>query len=365
MRPLAEYEQLTNDELKARIAAVRAEAGDRLVVMAHYYAPDEIVETADVLGDSLALAKKAAESSAEAVLFCGVYFMLETADILLNRPEKIAERSGKRALVMAPDLTAGCPMADMITAEQAENWKRELSEVVDFSEFTPITYVNSSAATKAFCGENGGGVCTSANAEKIVRWAFEQRPKLLFMPDSRLGRATALALGVAPEEIVVWKAGEPLGGLDVETVRAARVILWDGCCPIHQRFSVDAIRKIRAEEPNAQVWVHPESPFEVTDAADGYGSTTKLIDVVEKAADGSVIAVGTEWKLVDRMRRQYPTKKIVWPGEEPSICVDMSKSTLARAAWVLENWLAGEPVNVVETPETVAASAFEALRVVL
>ena len=149
MRPLAEYEQLTNDELRARIAAVRAEAGDRLVVMAHYYAPDEIVETADVLGDSLALAKKAAESSAEAVLFCGVYFMLETADILLNRPEKIAERGGKRALVMAPDLTAGCPMADMITAEQAENWKRELSEVVDFSEFTPITYVNSSAETKA------------------------------------------------------------------------------------------------------------------------------------------------------------------------------------------------------------------------
>ena len=178
MRPLAEYEQLTNDELKARIAAVRAEAGDRLVVMAHYYAPDEIVETADVLGDSLALAKKAAESSAEAVLFCGVYFMLETADILLNRPEKIAERGGKRALVMAPDLTAGCPMADMITAEQAENWKRELSEVVDFSDFTPITYVNSSAATKAFCGENGGGVCTSANAEKIVRRSEEHTSEL-------------------------------------------------------------------------------------------------------------------------------------------------------------------------------------------
>ncbi len=365
MRPLAEYEKLTNDELRARIAAVRAEAGDRLVVMAHYYAPDEVVELADVLGDSLALAKKAAEASAEAVLFCGVYFMLETADILLNRPERIAARSGRRALTMAPDLTAGCPMADAISVEQAENWERELSEVVDFSEFTPITYVNSSAATKAFCGARGGAVCTSANAERIVRWAFERRPKLLFMPDSRLGRTTALALGVAPEEIVVWKPGEPRGGLDVEAIRAARVVLWDGCCPIHQRFSVDAIRRIRAEEPNAQVWVHPESPFEVTDAADGHGSTTKLIDVVEKAADGTTLAIGTEWKLVDRLRRLHPTKKIVWPGDVPSICADMSKSTLPRVAWVLENWLAGEPVNVVETPEELAAPAYEALRVAL
>lgn len=362
MKTLAEYEKLSNEELLAKIRAVRDAAGDRLTILAHYYAPDEVVDIADFVGDSLALAKKAAASSAEAILFCGVYFMLETADILINRPEKIAARGGKRALTMAPDPTAGCPMADMITAEQAENWKRELSQFVDFSEFTPITYVNSSAATKAFCGENGGSVCTSANAEKVVRAAFERRPKLIFMPDSRLGRTTALALGVPEAEIVVWNPELPNGGLEPDAIRSARVVLWNGFCPIHQRFSADAIRKIRADEPNAQIWVHPESPAEIVELSDGYGATSTLIDVVEKAADGATLGIGTEWTLVERLRKRNPAKKIVWPGAEPSICVDMSKSTLPKVACVLENWLAGTPINVVETPENVAASAYKALQ---
>ena len=365
MKELAEYNDLSADELRERIAAVRAAAGDRLTVLAHYYAPDEIVELADYVGDSLGLAKKAAASPAEAVLFCGVKFMLETADILMNRADKIAARGGKRAVVMAPDLSAGCPMADMITAEQAENWKKQLEELVDFSEFTPITYVNSSSATKAFCGRNGGSVCTSANAEKVVREAFERRPKLLFMPDSRLGRTTSLALGVAPEEIATWRPSLPLGGSTPDEIRRAKVILWDGCCPVHQRFSTSVIKRIKAENPGAEFWVHPEAPRDVVDLSDGYGSTTKLLDVVANAKPGSVLAIGTEWKLVDRMRRQNPDKTILFPAERPSVCVNMSKSTLDKAAWTLDRWHGGEPINVVTMPDDVAEDAYRALESLL
>lgn len=367
MKALTDYENLSHEELLARVKAVREAAGDRLAVFAHYYVYDEIVEIADFVGDSLALAKRAANSNAEALLFCGVHFMLETADILANRPEKIAARGGKRMIVMAANETAGCPMADMITAEQAQAWKESLSEFVDFSEFTPVSYVNSSAATKAFCGENGGMICTSANAESVLRDAFAQRPKALFMPDSRLGRTTALALGVKPEEIATWdpRTKEPLGGLTPEEIKKARVILWDGFCPTHQRFSADYIRNLRKTNPDAQVWVHPESQRPIVELSDGYGATSKLIDVVSKAPAGSTLAIGTEWKLVERLQKQNPDKTILWPGENPLICVQMAKSSLWRVAWALENWLAGEPVNVVTTPPDVAESAYKALRSLL
>ena len=365
MKDITDYVNLTNDVLREKIAAVRDKAGDRLTILAHYYVPDEVVEIADYVGDSLGLAKKAAASPADSVLFCGVKFMLETADVLMNRPEKIAARDGKRAVVMAPDLSAGCPMADMITAEQAENWKRQLSELVDLSEFTPITYVNSSAETKAFCGRNGGAVCTSANAEKVVKEAFERRPKLLFMPDSRLGRTTSLALGVKPEEIVIWRPNRPLGDATPEQIKNAKVILWDGFCPTHQRFDGDAIKKIKEQFPNSQFWVHPEAPRDIVDLADGYGSTTKLLDVVAKAQPGDVLTIGTEWKLVDRIRRQNPDKTILFPAEKPSVCMDMSKCTLAKVAWALENWLEGEPVNVVTTPEDAVEDAYRSLESLL
>jgi len=365
MREYTEYANLSNAEALDRIKVVRATVGERLTILAHYYALDEIVELADYVGDSLGLAKKAVASSSEAVLFCGVRFMLETADILLNRPERILARGGRRAIIMAPDLTAGCPMADMIDGEQADDWKRQLETVVDFNEFTPITYVNSSAETKAFCGRYGGSICTSANAEKVVRAAFERRPKLLFMPDSRLGRTTSLALGVAPEQIVLWRPNEPLGGNSPETLRRARAILWDGYCPIHQRFSADWLRRFREETPGAQFWVHPEAQREIVEMSDGYGSTTKLLDVVANASNGSTLAIGTEWKLVDRIRRQNPDKKILYPGDEPSVCVDMSKSTLQKVAWVLDNWIAGDPVNAVSVSEDVAKDAYRALESLL
>ncbi len=365
MKELSYYESASESALLDLIGEIRKEAGDLLAIMAHYYAPDETVALADEVGDSLALAKKAAASSASAVLFCGVHFMLETADILMNTPERIAARNGRRALVFAPDATAGCPMADMIDETRALDWERQLKEYVDVSEFTPITYVNSSAGTKAFCGRRQGAVCTSANAEKVVSDALARRPKLLFMPDSRLGRATAVKLGVPLDEIVFWRPDEPLGGIDPDALRRARVILWDGYCPVHQKFSAETIRKIRATEPTAVVWAHPESPREILDLCDGYGSTTKLLDVVANAAPGDVVAVGTEWKLVDRMRRRNPDKKILYPAEEPSICEDMSKSTLPKVARALDAWRSGEPTNVVSVPAEVAGDARKALESLL
>ncbi|MBR0224536.1 MAG: quinolinate synthase NadA [Thermoguttaceae bacterium] len=367
MKALADYENLSHEELRAKIQAVREAAGDRLALFAHYYVVDEVVQIADFVGDSLALAKRAADSKAEALLFCGVHFMLETADILANRPEKVAARGGKEMIVMAPDMTAGCPMADMITAEQAYAWKDALSELVDFSEFTPVSYVNSSAATKAFCGENGGLICTSANAEKVLREAFSRRPKALFMPDSRLGKTTALDLGVKPEEIAVWdpRTKEPYGGLDPEAIKRAKVILWDGFCPTHQRFSAEFIRNLRKENPNAQVWVHPESQRAIVELSDGYGSTSKLLDVVAKAPAGSTLAIGTEAKLVWRMQEQNPDKTILWPGDDPKICPNMTKATLWKVAWVLENWLEGSPVNVVKTEPQYVEPAYQALKSLL
>ena len=367
MRPLIDYENLSDAELQARIQRARERAGDRLQIYAHYYVCDEIVELADVVGDSLALARRAAESTAEAILFCSVHFMLETADILANRPERLAARNGKRMLVMAAEASAGCPMADMIDADRAEAWKQELATVVDFGEFTPVSYVNSSAAVKAFCGRNGGVICTSANARKVLEDAFARRPKAIFMPDSRLGRTTSLSLGVKPEEIALWdpRTKAPLGGLTPDQIRVAKVILWDGFCPTHQRFSAKFIRDLKAENPDAQVWVHPESQRAIVELSDGYGSTSKLIEVATNAPTGATLAIGTEWKLVHRLQKRFPDKNILWPGDDPMICVQMAKSSLWKVAWALENWLDGEPVNVVTVPPDVADEAYAALKSLL
>lgn len=367
MTSLQSYENLEREELLERIASVRRQAGERLAIFAHYYVEDEIVELADFVGDSLALAQRAASSPAEALLFCGVHFMLETADILANRPEKIAARAGKRMDVMAAEATAGCPMADMITDAQALQWKSQLERIVDFSEFTPITYVNSSAAIKAFCGRHGGAVCTSSNAEKVVREALSKRGKILFMPDSRLGRTTALQVGVPNDEIAIWdpRVKTDLGGLTEEQVARAKVIAWDGFCPVHQRFSIDFIKNLRKETPQAQVWVHPESQRVIVENSDGFGSTSKLISVVDAAPEGSTIAVGTEWKLVRRLQKRNPNKTILWPGPEPVVCVNMAKTTLWKVAWALENWRDGSPVNIVRTEPEVAEEAYLALKSLL
>ena len=365
MKALADYDKLSHDELRARIQEVRDSAGDRLAVFAHYYIVDEVVELADFVGDSLALAKRAADSKAEALLFCGVRFMLETADILANRPEKIAARGGKRMLVLAPDLTAGCPMADMITSEQAYAWKDELSELVDFNDFTPVSYVNSSAAIKAFCGEFGGAICTSANAEKTLRDALAKRPKALFMPDSRLGKTTALRVGIKPEEIAVWNPAlrKPYGGLSSEDIERARVML--GRILPNAPVFLREVHWGSPKQPDAQVWVHPESQRDAVELSDGYGSTSKLHRRRRQRSEGRNAAIGTEWKLVDRLRRQNPDKTILWPGDEPQVCGDMSKTTLAKVAWVLDKWRSGHPVSVVKTDPQYVENAYLALKSLL
>ena len=367
MKQLSDYQALSSEELIDRIQAVRAQAGNRLTILAHYYCMDEVVALADFVGDSLALSQKAAATdNTEAVLFCGVYFMAETADILLNLPKGLAQRDGRRIPVMLADIDAGCPMADMVTAAQAIDCQAQLEQILDFDEFTPITYINSSAATKAFCGDCSGAVCTSANAARILRWAFDRRPRVLFLPDQHLGRNTALAMGIDPKDILVWDPAEPrFGGNTIEAVKNAKVILWKGCCPIHQKFSAELVRQVRANRPEAQIWVHPECPNEIVRQCDGAGSTTKLIQVVNDAPAGAVLAIGTESKLVNRLKNANPDKTFLPLCDVPAFCADMRKNTLANMAWVLENWSNGTPVNVVSVEKDEAASAYQALRQML
>ncbi len=364
---LSDYQQLSTEQLQQRIESVKKQAGSRLTILAHYYCMDEVVDLADFSGDSLGLSEKAAAADTDAVLFCGVYFMAETADILLNRPEKISQRNGRTIPVMITDLDAGCPMADMVTLAQAEECKRQLSQIMDFSAITPITYINSSAAIKAFCGDNGGTVCTSANADRIMNWALSKSEKILFLPDEHLGRNTALKRGIDESKIVVWNpdADSSERAATLEACKKASVILWKGFCPIHQRFSVDIIQNIRTETPDAQIWVHPESPHEIVRLSDGSGSTTKLISVVNQAAPGSTLAIGTEWKLVERLRKQNPDKKFIWLGKYPSVCSNMAKSTLPKMAYVLENWIAGKIENQVQVDGRIADSAYKALQKML
>lgn len=367
MKQLSDYQAMSSAELLDRIQAIRKQAGRRLTILAHYYCEDEVVAQADFVGDSLALSQKAAATDdTQAVLFCGVYFMAETADILLNLPKALAQRDGRRIPVMLTDLQAGCPMADMVTAAQAIDCQSQLGKILDFDEFTPITYINSSAATKAFCGEYGGAVCTSANAGNIIRWALEKRPRILFLPDQHLGRNTALAQGIDSEQILVWDPEQPvLGGNTIEAVKNAKIILWKGCCPIHQKFSIALLQQARTRFSDAQIWVHPECPNEIVRLCNGSGSTTKLIQVVNDAPNGTVLAIGTESKLVDRLKAANPGKTFLPLAETPPVCDDMGKNSLPKMAYALEQWAAGNPVNVVSVEKDEAASAYKALRQML
>ncbi len=355
---------LTNDEYIAKIQDIKRRWGSKLTILAHYYCQDDVVALADFSGDSLGLSQKAASlTQTEAILFCGVYFMAETADILVNYTQGVHERNAHEIPVLMPDIDAGCPMADMVTPQDAQECKNQLSQVIDFNDVTPITYINSSASTKEFVANNNGIVCTSANADKIMNWAFERTSKILFLPDQHLGRNTAIKRGVDPDNIVLWDPSQPsLGGNAPEQIQNAKVILWQGCCPIHQRFSVDIVKKVRAEHPDAIIWVHPECPQEIVKLCDGAGSTTKLIQVVKDAPAGSTLAIGTEWKLVERLRKQNPDKTFIWLGQYPSVCSNMAKSTLPKILQVLESLDAGAPINQVCVDAQTAFAARIALK---
>ena len=360
--PIQHYRSLDNDELSARIEAIRRRMGSRLLILGHHYQQDEVIAHSDLRGDSLQLSQQAAESrQCEAIVFCGVHFMAETADILANRPERLAQRQGKRIPVVLPDMAAGCSMADMADIDQVETCWEELAEVVDTEDITPVTYINSAASLKAFCGRHGGIVCTSSNAESILRWAFERSRRVLFFPDQHLGRNTARRMGVPLDEMPVWNPFEELGGNDEQTIRRSRVILWQGHCSVHQMFRPEHVDRLRQQVPDIRVLVHPECTMEVVDKADLVGSTGFILRQVQAAPPGTRWAIGTELHLVNRLKQEHPEQEIHFLSPIICMCATMYRIDLAHLCWSLEHLATGKPVNVIEVDADVARDALVAL----
>ncbi|MBT6458767.1 MAG: quinolinate synthase NadA, partial [Planctomycetaceae bacterium] len=287
--PLDAYRKLDDAVLARRIDEVRQRLGSRVLILGHHYQQDGVIAHADLRGDSYQLSKSAAErTDCEAIVFCGVHFMAETADILVNRPEQIAERGGVRVDVVLPDTAAGCSMADMAAIEQVEDAWADLGEIIDTNDITPVTYINSAASLKAFCGQHGGIVCTSSNARAVLEWAFAKAKRVLFFPDQHLGRNTAKAMGVPLEQMCVWNPHDPrLGGNDETTLENSRVILWQGHCSVHAMFRPEHVDTMRKSIPGIKILVHPECAMEVVEKADLAGSTSYIINQVEAAPAGS------------------------------------------------------------------------------
>ena len=355
----AEYKVATDAELHARIRAAKEILGEKVVILGHFYQREEVVQHADYLGDSFQLANAAkAHPEAEAIVFCGVHFMAETADIL----------SADNQAVILPNLAAGCSMADMADIDSVTQCWEELTELFGNQPdaegrmpVIPVTYMNSSAALKGFCGENGGIVCTSSNAEIVLQWAFERGQRVLFFPDQHLGRNTAKAMGVSLEQMPLWHGRKALGGNTAEQLTASKVILWNGFCSVHKRFNVGQIEKARAEFPGVRVIVHPECPMEVVDAADEYGSTDYIRKAVEAATEPTTFAIGTEVNMVQRLAAQYPQHKIFCLDPVVCPCSTMYRIHPGYLAWVLERLVAGEVVNQIIVDPEVSKTAAIAL----
>jgi quinolinate synthase len=360
---LPPYKQLSNDELQLRIEAVRAGWGERLLILGHHYQQDEVILHCDLRGDSLKLSQLAAESQdCRAIAFCGVHFMAETADILANRPQKLTERDGQRIPVVLPDMAAGCSMADMAEIDQVETAWEELGEVIDTKDITPVTYINSAASLKAFCGRHGGIVCTSSNAAAVLEWAFERTSRVLFFPDQHLGRNTALTMGVALDAMPVWDPyADSYGGNSEDALNGSKVLLWKGHCSVHQMFTAAHVQQFRDKYPGIQILVHPECPMEVFDMADVSGSTSKIIETVKAAPAGSKWAIGTELHLVNRLKQEHPDQDIHFLSPVVCMCATMYRIDLAHLCWSLENLVAGTPVNVIEVDEDTAHWSLVAL----
>lgn len=358
------YRNASDEELDAWITAAKNELGDRVRILGHFYQRDEIVKYADFIGDSFMLAQAAKNHpEAESFVFCGVHFMAETADIL-STPEQS---------VILPNLAAGCSMADMATIDQVEDCWAQLMEVYGdagtagdttaggLQPVIPVTYMNSSAAIKAFCGRNGGIVCTSSNAHTVLEWAFARGQRVVFFPDQHLGRNTAKAMGISEELMPLWRPHLPLGGNTPDQLHDAKVILWNGFCSVHKRFSVAQIEKARADYPGVRVIVHPECPAPVVEAADGSGSTEYIRREIEAAAPGSVIAVGTEINLVNRLQQQNPHLTIFCLDPVICPCSTMYRIHPAYLAWTLEGLVRGEVLNQISVDSTVADDSRVAL----
>jgi quinolinate synthase len=337
------YNALSDQECQERISAARARLGKRAVILCHHYQRADIYRHADLTGDSLKLSKLAAQTDSEYVVFCGVHFMAEVADIMTS-PRQIA---------ILPDLAAGCSMADMANLAKVERCWRELGAVLDVEqEVTPVTYINSAADLKAFCGEHGGIVCTSSNAGTIAQWAFARRPKVLFFPDQHLGRWTGHQMGFPPGEMVVWDPDQEMGGLTTAQIQNAKILLWKGHCSVHQMFQKSHIDAFRAKYPEGLVIAHPECNFEVCAAADYVGSTEYIVRSIKEAPAGTRWLVGTELNLVDRLAKEVlaQNKIVQFMATTICMCSTMQRIDPQHLAWTLENLAAGEVVNAIRVP---------------
>jgi quinolinate synthase len=346
------YTLATPDELDSWIAAAKAELGDRVLVLGHHYQRPEVIKWADQRGDSFKLAQFAADNhQATDIIFCGVHFMAESADILTADHQR----------VVLPDLNAGCSMADMADIDQVEECWEELSAVTDIERVVPITYMNSSAALKAFVGEHGGAVCTSSNARTVLEWAFTNGEKVLFFPDQHLGRNTGFAMGYGEGDMRVWNPHRDLGGLAERDVKDATFLLWKGHCTVHQRFQPEHVDAFRAEHPDGEVIVHPECKREVVAVADNVGSTERIVEWVAAAPAGSTIAIGTEIHMVQRLAADHPDKTVV--SLDPLICPcsTMFRIDGPHLAWCLESLVRGEVVNQIVVDDETAKWALVAL----
>lgn len=356
-----EYRDASDEELQERIKAAKARLGNKLLILGHFYQRDEIIVHADFVGDSFQLAKNATERpDADHIVFCGVHFMAETADIL-STPEQT---------VTLPNLSAGCSMADMANIDQVEDCWEQLGEICGTNpdadgkqQIVPVTYMNSSTALKAFCGRHGGIVCTSSNAHAVLEWAFARGKRVLFFPDQHLGRNTALAMGMSLDQMPVWNPYKPAGGAEDPSVYAdAKMILWKGFCSVHQRFTVDQIERARKAYPGVKVIVHPECSMDVVNAADGTGSTAYIVKEIANAPTGSAVAVGTEINLVNRLAAQYPDKTVFCLDPVVCPCSTMYRIHPAYLAWALENIEQGNIVNRITVDEDTARDAKIALQ---
>ncbi len=349
----------SDPDLVARARAAKAALGDQVFVLGHHYQRNEVIEFADVTGDSFKLAREAAaRPDAPYIVFCGVHFMAESADILTSEEQA----------VVLPDLAAGCSMADMAAIAQVEDAWEQLEAAGVAGRTVPVTYMNSTAAIKAFTGRHGGTICTSSNAQRAMRWAFDEvggldgDGKVLFLPDQHLGRNTAVReLGLSLDECVVWDPHRPNGGLTQEQIEAARVLLWRGHCSVHGRFSVEAVEVARREIPGVKVIVHPECRYEVVELADEVGSTEKIIKTIAAAPDGTSWVVGTELNLVRRLAEQFPHQRIAFLEQSVCYCSTMNRIDLPHLVWALESLVDGRVVNRIVVDEQVAREARVAL----
>lgn len=343
--------ELSDEEVLVELTAIKKRMGDKVVVLGHHYQQDDVIAFADITGDSLELARKAAQiKNAEYIMFCGVHFMAETADMLTAPHQK----------VILPDLRAGCSMADMANRREIDVAWKYMSESTS-EKIIPITYINCTAALKSFVGENGGSICTSSNAEKVITWGLNQGEKLLFFPDQHLGRNTCFKLGIKLEDMVVYDPRRQHGGLTPEQIQKAKVILWYGFCSVHQGFNVEQIKNLRMNDPERIVIVHPECSFEVVQAADMAGSTSYIINQIKAAKPGTKFAVGTEINLVNRLAQTHPEMDIKSLSPYQCLCTTMYR---VRPRWLLESYRAIEknkPINIIAVDDVTKKFALKAL----